>query len=338
MKIGIVRYPGSNCDHDTLRYFKGSFFIWHQTSKLPDIDLLVIPGGFAFGDRVYSSATGRYRIDPGQKALKSPVNKVIEDAHKKGIPILGICNGFQILVKMGLLPGPLVINKDKKFHSYLRTCAFEDGTEFDIPIANKYGFFDYPIREDQIILKYRIDKEKDDGYVAGVRDLDRKVFGIMPHPERLPYNEELKKKLMDTIFPKVDEEVIKRIMHSEHVSYKSTKKYLSMLPTEAEHVIQGPGENAGIIDIGDGYALALRIESHNHPIYIDPYQGAATGAGGILRDIFTMGARPIALFDFLRFGTDERAVLIWLLNNSKAMLAVLIHLFKKETLTLKNYF
>jgi phosphoribosylformylglycinamidine synthase subunit PurL len=308
MKIGIVRYPGSNCDQDALRYFKNSFFIWHQTSELPEIDLLVIPGGFAFGDRVYSTATGSYRIDPGRQALLSPVNKVIEEAHKKGIPILGICNGFQILVKMGLLPGPLDINKDKKFHSYSRKCSFEDGTEFDIPIANKYGFFNYPINEDLVILRYKNDKEKDDGSIAGVRDLKRKVFGIMPHPERLPYNEELKKKLMDTIFPKVDEEVITRIMHSEHVSYKSTKKYLSTLPTEGEHVIQGPGENAGIIDIGDGYALALRIESHNHPIFIDPFQGAATGVGGILRDIFTMGARPIALFDFLRFGTDDRAV------------------------------
>lgn len=96
-------------------------------------------------------------------------------------------------------------------------------------------------------------------------------------------------------------------MGSEHTSYKSTKKFLSRLPTTGTHVIQGPGENAGIVDLGDGWALALRIESHNHPSFIKPYHGAATGVGGILRDIFTMGARPIALLDILRFGTDTKA-------------------------------
>ena len=92
------------------------------------------------------------------------------------------------------------------------------------------------------------------------------------------------------------------VMWSEHCSYKSSKVYLKELPTTAPHVIQGPGENAGIVDIGDGLAIAFKIESHNHPSYIEPYQGAATGVGGILRDIFTMGARPIAVLDSLRFG------------------------------------
>src|SRR3989344_7596887 len=96
-------------------------------------------------------------------------------------------------------------------------------------------------------------------------------------------------------------------MSSEHTSYASTKKYLARLPTKGKYVIQGPGENAGIVDIGRGWALALRIESHNHPSFINPHQGTATGVGGILRDIFTMGARPIALLDFLRFGTDKRS-------------------------------
>src|SRR5262249_16888596 len=90
------------------------------------------------------------------------------------------------------------------------------------------------------------------------------------------------------------------VMWSEHVSYKSSKRHLSGLPTEAPWVLVGPGENAGVVDVGDGIAAAIRIESHNHPSAIEPYQGAATGAGGILRDIFTMGARPIALMDPLR--------------------------------------
>ncbi|MCF6201876.1 MAG: AIR synthase related protein, partial [Hydrogenimonas sp.] len=83
-------------------------------------------------------------------------------------------------------------------------------------------------------------------------------------------------------------------MWSEHCSYKSSKKYLRGFPTEAPWVIQGPGENAGVIDIGDGYAAVFKMESHNHPSFIEPYQGAATGVGGILRDVFTMGARPVA--------------------------------------------
>ncbi len=91
-------------------------------------------------------------------------------------------------------------------------------------------------------------------------------------------------------------------MWSEHCGYKNSKRLLSTLPTKAPWVIQGPGENAGVIDIGDGYALAFKIESHNHPSAVEPYQGAATGVGGILRDIFTMGARPIAVLDSLRFG------------------------------------
>jgi len=91
-------------------------------------------------------------------------------------------------------------------------------------------------------------------------------------------------------------------MWSEHCGYKNSKRLLRLLPTKAPWVIQGPGENAGVIDVGDGYALAFKIESHNHPSAVEPYQGAATGVGGILRDIFTMGARPVAVLDSLRFG------------------------------------
>ena len=91
-------------------------------------------------------------------------------------------------------------------------------------------------------------------------------------------------------------------MWNEHCSYKSSKKWLRTLPTEGPQVICGPGENAGVVDIGDGQALVFKMESHNHPSYIEPYQGAATGVGGILRDVFTMGARPIAAMNALSFG------------------------------------
>src|SRR5690348_13895374 len=92
------------------------------------------------------------------------------------------------------------------------------------------------------------------------------------------------------------------VMWSEHCSYKSSRIHLKKLPTRGRYVVQGPGENAGIVGIGGGWVVAFKIESHNHPSYIEPFQGAATGVGGILRDIFTMGARPIAVMDSLRFG------------------------------------
>ncbi len=94
-------------------------------------------------------------------------------------------------------------------------------------------------------------------------------------------------------------------MWNEHCSYKSSKKWLRTLPTRGERVIQGPGENAGVVDIGDGDCVVFKMESHNHPSYIEPYQGAATGVGGILRDVFTMGARPIAAMNALRFGSPD---------------------------------
>ena len=94
-------------------------------------------------------------------------------------------------------------------------------------------------------------------------------------------------------------------MWNEHCSYKSSKKWLRTLPTEGPQVICGPGENAGVVDIGDGQAVVFKMESHNHPSYIEPYQGAATGMGGILRDVFTMGARPIAAMNSLSFGAID---------------------------------
>src|SRR5687768_13271262 len=104
------------------------------------------------------------------------------------------------------------------------------------------------------------------------------------------------------------------VMWSEHCSYKSSRIHLKRLPTEGEHVLVGPGEGAGVVDVGDGIAAAIRIESHNHPSAIEPYQGAATGAGGILRDIFSVGARPIALMDPLRVGSLDEPRNRWLLE------------------------
>ena len=102
--------------------------------------------------------------------------------------------------------------------------------------------------------------------------------------------------------PSITELGIFSVMWSEHCSYKSSKVHLKRLPTRGPRVLQGPGENAGVVDIGDGLCAVFKIESHNHPSFVEPFQGAATGVGGILRDIFTMGAFPIAVLDSLRFG------------------------------------
>ncbi|MCI0544003.1 MAG: AIR synthase related protein, partial [Actinobacteria bacterium] len=106
--------------------------------------------------------------------------------------------------------------------------------------------------------------------------------------------------------PRPAELAMYSVMWSEHCSYKSSRAYLSRFPTSAPWVVVGPGENAGVVDIGDGWLAAIRIESHNHPSFVEPYQGAATGVGGILRDVFTMGARPVALWDQIRFGPLDR--------------------------------
>src|SRR5688572_26014796 len=103
-------------------------------------------------------------------------------------------------------------------------------------------------------------------------------------------------------------------MWSEHCSYKSSRAHLRRLPTTGPRVLVGPGENAGVVDIGDGMAAAFKMESHNHPSYIEPYQGAATGVGGILRDVFTMGARPIAMLNSLRFGDPSHPKTAYLVD------------------------
>ena len=336
MKVGIIRYPGSNCDYDAFNFFKNSFFIWHTEDFInTDYDLLVIPGGFAFGDRVYESATGDYKVNPGEMAAKSQGAAIIIDAANRKIPIIGICNGFQILLKLGLLPGKLLLNNNGKFNCktvncHLKSTVLDMDSYVDVPIANSYGNYsinnteyETMIKHDQVFLTYNNLNNGSYKQIAGVCNKDHTIYGMMPHPERIAQGSDsnitfiyfFEKILQSVNIAKhierpIDIDIglsteIDKIMCSEHVSYKSTGKYLSQLYTTGENVVQGPGENAGIVRIGGGYCIALRIESHNHPVFIDPYQGAATGVGGILRDIFTMGARPIALLDFLRFGKDD---------------------------------
>ncbi|MGB9679088.1 MAG: phosphoribosylformylglycinamidine synthase subunit PurL [Thermoanaerobacteraceae bacterium] len=140
---------------------------------------------------------------------------------------------------------------------------------------------------------------------------------------KLGLTDEEYQKILDILKrePNITELGMYSVMWSEHCSYKNSKPLLKYLPTKGERVLQGPGENAGILDIGDGLGVVMKIESHNHPSAIEPYQGAATGVGGIIRDIFTMGARPIALLDSLRFGIPNDKKTKYLIENIVAGIA-----------------
>ena len=321
MKIGVVRYPGTNCYHDTIRYFgkENCIELWHDSNnnRPRDLDLLIIPGGFAFGDRYYKKATDNYEYSPGKMAFESSMNKTILNYHEQNVPILGICNGFQILTKMGLLPGELIQNESQRFHSKLVNLDYNfDGIQgnTNMYIANYYGNYqNNELNEKDIFLKYTDFENGSISHIAGIMNKKRNVFGMMPHPER---NSDFKDILLRNIFrPNLMNHLpqneislkINNLLNSEHISYRSTKKFLKTLYTEGKHVVQGLGENAGIVDVGGGYCITIRIESHNHPTYKNAFEGAATGVGGIIRDIICMGSKPIALLDFLRFGYDDNS-------------------------------
>ena len=149
--IAIIRYPGSNCDIETMKYFSFGgnkcFYLWHETHKIDyidieKVDLIVIPGGFAFGDRIYDKATNSYEMSPGTMAIKCGVTKIIHEANSRRIPILGICNGFQILTQLGLLSGNLELNDTGKFICKKTKSIinyFNHNVETELYIANSYG-------------------------------------------------------------------------------------------------------------------------------------------------------------------------------------------------------
>ena len=275
-------------------------------------------------------------------ACRSPVTQILKEAYQRGVLLLGICNGFQILTHLGLLPGTLTLNTSGKFECRKVSCEissmipcnnteelvdYQKSWNEELYIANSYGVYHYDegedgdngeddengensnrkeIPENQVCLRY--DTYQSEHPIAGICNSERTVFGMMPHPERIDYQdsmyrERMREWLYTLLFHKqiLIHQQINQVFESEHISYRSTKQYLRTLYTSGKQVIQGPGENAGILQLSKTHALAIRIESHNHPTFLQPYQGAATGVGGILRDIVAMGAKPIALLDFLRF-------------------------------------
>ena len=281
--------------------------------------------------------------------------------------VLGICNGFQILVEAGLLPGALIRNRGLKFicrevrlrvetaNSPFTSAAAEGRRSCACPSPTaKAATSPTSARSTNWrpktawLFRYLDNPNGSLRDIAGILNRERNVMGMMPHPERateplmgstdglvvfqsdaarvggarmstatitpeliaqhqLTPGEYQKIVAILGREPSYTELGIFSVMWSEHCSYKSSRLHLKKLPTRGKLVVQGPGENAGIIDIGGGYVIAFKIESHNHPSFIEPFQGAATGVGGILRDIFTMGARPIAVMDSLRFGPLGRS-------------------------------
>ena len=326
-------------------------FIWHDSTNLGGFDAVILPGGFSYGDYLRCGAIARF----------SPVMSAVKKFAADGGLVLGVCNGFQILVEAGLLPGALMRNRDLKF--ICRNVGLRTETT-DSPFTSQLTQGPDPARCPSPTAKAATSPTSAPSMnskpkiawrsatsiiptaplrdIAGILNHERNVLGMMPHPERacdplmgstdglgilriaclsvdsradkmtitpeLIAQHQLTPAEYDKIVsllgrePSYTELGVFSVMWSEHCSYKSSRIHLKKLPTEGKYVVQGPGENAGIIGIGGGWVVAFKIESHNHPSYIEPFQGAATGVGGILRDIFTMGARPIAVMDSLRFG------------------------------------
>ncbi len=206
LNVAVVRFPGSNCDLDTIRFFRRgghkAEYLWHQDTTTPDADLMVLPGGFAFGDRVYERATHEYQINPGVQALKSPVMDVVRKWADKGKPTLGICNGFQILVHAGLLPGMLSENESGKFFCDDVTFAVEGksffgdqsmvGNAYRINVAHGFGRYEIDnyayhdlLVKGQVFLRYQgYNPNGSEHNIAGICNSEGNIFGMMPHPER----------------------------------------------------------------------------------------------------------------------------------------------------------
>ncbi len=368
MRSAVVIFPGSNRDRDMIAALQSvsgvrPMTVWHADTELPDLDLIVLPGGFSYGDYLRSGAI----------AARSPIMRAVIAAAERGTPVLGVCNGFQILCEVGLLPGVLMRNAGLNFicrDVHLRvdtadslfTRAYAPGEVFACPVAHGDGNYRADTEtlarlegENRVAFRYvdaagnatpEANANGSVDNIAGILNERGNVLGLMPHPEdmidpalggtggrkifaglveasgtrmnapfsitpQLVADHGLKpdeyQRILDLIGrePTLTELGIFSAMWNEHCSYKSSKRWLRTLPTTGPRVLIGPGENAGAVDIGDGEAVVFKMESHNHPSYIEPYQGAATGVGGILRDVFTMGARPIAALNALFFGEPD---------------------------------
>src|SRR5437899_1064747 len=340
MNFGVVVFPGSNCDHDCVHVLSNVLSqkvreVWHKETSLDGLDAVILPGGFSYGDYLRTGAIARF----------SPIMGAVKHFADHGGMVLGIGNGFQILLEAGLLPGAMLRNRSLAFickdvHVRVRNAATpftgrcESGQILRLPIHWLIPGHGYPVEASEIPPKARSVsafllrrgsvgprssgqfrfQQHGSGEVLALGDVAPAMPSLIAAmTERVTtkdliaqhnLTDEEYKKIVEILGrePNLTELGMFSVMWSEHCSYKSSRVHLKRLPTTGERVVQGPGENAGAVDIGDGLVAVFKMESHNHPSFIEPYQGAATGVGGILRDIFTMGARPIALLDSLRFG------------------------------------
>ncbi len=357
--------------------------LWHESPTSTASPGILLPGGFAYGDYLRAGVIARF----------SPVMRAVADFADRGGPVLGICNGFQVLAEAGLVPGALLRNRGLRFvcrevtllPEHLDTpftreldgrarCGCRSRTARAATTATRRpstpssatGGCCGGTRTPTGRWRGPDDPGNPNGSlrgIAGVRNAAGNVAGLMPHPETAseallgsddglgiirslvvsaaewastgsiagvatarPAELSRGRRLtataaaplhrvlgledveLDAIREKLGRDpndlelAMFSVMWSEHCSYKSSRPLLATLPTAGRDVVAGVGEQAGVISIGDGLAVAFKIESHNHPSAVEPYQGAATGVGGILRDVFAMGARPIAVLDALRFG------------------------------------
>jgi phosphoribosylformylglycinamidine synthase I len=390
-RIGVVTFPGSLDDKDAARAIRlaGGYpvALWHADSDLYGVDAVILPGGFSYGDYLRAGAIARFA------AVMEPIVKAAAD----GLPVLGICNGFQVLCEAHLLPGALTRNRHLHFRNRdqaLRmvstesawTGRFQPGQEVVIPVKNGEGCYvadertldeleaegrhrgdpqrrrqrrrdhapprarrrgaDRPVRRRARVLRLRAREpwsahmtgpERSGGaghrqaQPAGGSGLRRAERGVgmtdfyegvdtVTHAretgdDEQPYAE---LGLRDDEYQRIRQILGRRptrselamysIMWSEHCSYKSSKVHLRQFGEKAprsDRLLAGIGENAGVIRITDELAVTFKVESHNHPSFVEPHQGAATGVGGIVRDILAMGARPVAVMDPLRFGAAD---------------------------------
>ena len=327
--------------------------IWHEERDLGEVDAVVVPGGFSYGDYLRAGALARF----------SPAMEAVARFAAEGGPVLGICNGFQVLCESGLLPGALLTNDGIRFvcrqveliaaqAASPFTAGIEPGERLSIPVKHESGRYFAPsptldqiesIGPGRLPLRagaepQRLEQRHSRGDQRGgqrprpdappgacrgpadrlrrraapVRERRRSacVSAVAEREQRPSAHRELG--LTDAEYGRICELLEREpngvelamfsLLWSEHCAYKHSRKLLRRLPSEGERVVMGPGENAGAVDIGEGYAVAFKVESHNHPSAVEPFQGAATGVGGILRDVFALGARPIAVLDSLRFG------------------------------------
>ncbi len=369
-RVGVVTFPGSLDDRDAQRAVRvaggEAVALWHGDPSLHDVDAVILPGGFSYGDYLRCGAIARF----------SPIMESVIDAARGGMPVLGICNGFQVLCEAHLLPGALIRNERQRFvcrDQVLRienastawTSGYHEGQDVVVPIKNAEGGYvadprtlseleaerprraplparqseRQPARHRRHHQRGRQRRRPHAAPRARRRRAHRpggrrprflpvpargsgvtlvspdSVSAAADSPDRpQPYKElglrEDEYQQIREILgrrPTSSELAIYSVMWSEHCSYKSSKVHLRQfgekVPAAAKDILLvGMGENAGVVDVGDGWAVTFKIESHNHPSYVEPHQGAATGVGGIVRDILTMGARPIAVLDSLRFG------------------------------------